>query len=263
MLRAPLVPFPILNRFNAAAARGFRPPTPTPPPPTAAQVAAAAAEAERAAQDAEYAASLAMDEAREASEAEAALAEVERHEAEEAAAAVAEAEAAAAVAAEEERREERRRRAAALPPPPAAGGASIVVRMADGRRVNRRFAPESPLRHVIEWVEGEAPAVGAYSLATSYPAHVLGEADHGASLEALGLGGGGTLFLQEEDDDDGAGPAVPRFAIHVGWPLVILVRRRDVSTHVTSRCLTHKRQHDAASRASSTHQLTWRRRRRR
>ena len=194
---------PLLSRFRAAEARGFRPPTPTPPPPTAAQVAAAAAAAERAAQDAEYAASLAMDEAREASEAEAALAEVERCAAEEAAAAVAEAEAAAAVAAEEERREERRRRAAALPPPPAAGGASIVVRMADGRRVNRRFAPESPLRHVIEWVEGEAPAVGAYSLATSYPARVLGAQDHGATLESLGLGGGGTLFLQEEDDDEG------------------------------------------------------------
>ena len=75
--------------------------------------------------------------------------------------------------------------------------------MADGRRVNRRFAPESPLRHVIEWVEGEAPAVGAYSLATSYPARVLRDADHGATLESLGLGGGGTLFLQEEDDDEG------------------------------------------------------------
>ena len=66
-----------------------------------------------------------------------------------------------------------------------------------------RSEAESPLLHVIEWVEGEAPAVGAYSLATSYPARILREADHGATLESLGLGGGGTLFLQEEDDDEG------------------------------------------------------------
>ena len=70
---------------------------------------------------------------------------------------------------------------------------------------------------MIEWVEGKAPAVAcAYSLATSYPARVRSEKSHGATLESLGLGGGGTLFLQEEDDDEGAGPTVPRFAIHVG-----------------------------------------------
>ena len=77
----------------------------------------------------------------------------------------ADAEAEAALRAEEAeavaeaRREVRVEKLAALPPEPAAGaGASrVVVTLTGSRRLERRFAKESPLQHVVEWLQGCAP----------------------------------------------------------------------------------------------------------
>ena len=158
----------------------------------------------RAQQQEEYASALAEDQAREAAEAAAQEAEEreerERADAEAAAARrVEEAEAAAAA-----RRDARAAKAAALPPEPAAGGGAsrVVVKLADGRRLDRRFAKESPLEHVVEWVEGEEPSIGEFDLVSNYPRQTFGAERRAESLEALGLHPQAMLFVHEIDDDD-------------------------------------------------------------
>ena len=190
----------LLARFRAWEARGFEPPPPAPPPPRPPSASQLLDQ-----QGSEYAAALAQDEAIEAAEAAAVAEAVEAAEAAEAAEAVAAAAAAARQAAREARREARAAKAATLPDEPpgsSADAARVVVRMRDGRRLQRRFDRTCPLQTVVDWLQSEEPEGGDFTLVSNYPRKVFGEAHLPEALEELGLWPTCTLFTQELDDND-------------------------------------------------------------
>ena len=157
-------------------------------------------------QEEEYARALAEDQAREAAEAEAAAAATAAAEAAAAAQAAAAEEAAQAEAAVEAKRNARLAKDATLPPEPAAGSDAtrLVIKLADGRRLDRRFAKECALQAAIDLIESTDPDIydGAdFDLVSNYPRKVFGRAMFGESLEALGLHPSATLFTKEADDD--------------------------------------------------------------
>ena len=132
-------------------------------------------------QEEEYARALADDQRREAAEAEALAAEAEAREAEEAAAAVEAAREAEAVqsaqdaeAAAAARVDARRAKAAALPVEPPAGeeATRLVIRLPDGRRLDRRFAKDCPLQAAIDYVESSEPEIYELDLVANYPRKV-------------------------------------------------------------------------------------------
>ena len=190
----------LLARFRAWEARGFEPPPPASPPPRPPSASQLLDQ-----QGSEYAAALAQDEAIEAAEAAAVAEAVEAAEAAEAAEAVAAAAAAARQAAREARREARAAKAATLPDEPpgsSADAARVVVRMRDGRRLQRRFDRTCPLQTVVDWLQSEEPEGGDFTLVSNYPRKVFGEAHLPEALEELGLWPTCTLFTQELDDND-------------------------------------------------------------
>jgi hypothetical protein len=157
-------------------------------------------------QDAEFHAALAADmqaEAEALAQAQAqaaAAAEVEVQAAEAGAAAAAAADALAATVSR------RRAAAAALPPEPDAGPgvAAILVRMADGRRIRRRFFVDAPLRQVADWVAGHDTGGVPFVLGASFPMRRFG----GAALEDNTVGsvaGQALLQLLEEEEEEGEG----------------------------------------------------------
>jgi len=164
-------------------------------------------------QEEEYARALAEDQAREAMEAEAAEAEraaeaAAAAETERAAAAAAEAEAAAAEAEAvlEAKRATRLAKAATLPaePPADVEATRLVIKLADGRRLDRRFEKSCLLQAAIAFVESEDPDLydGAdFELVSNYPRKVFTSAMFGQTLEELGLHPAATLFTKETDDD--------------------------------------------------------------
>ena len=190
----------LLTRFRAWEARGFEPPPPAPPPPRPPSASQLLDQ-----QGSEYAAALAQDEAIEAAEVAAAAEAVEAAEAAEAAEAVAAVAVAARQATREARREARAAKAATLPDEPPgsdADAARVVVRMRDGRRLQRRFGRTCPLQTVVDWLQSEEPEGGDFTLVSNYPRKVFGEAHLSEALEELGLWPTCTLFTQELDDDD-------------------------------------------------------------
>ena len=113
--------------------------------------------------------------------------------------------AAARQAAREARCEARAAKAATLPDEPprsSADAAHVVVRMRDGRRLQRRFDRTCPLQTVLDWLQSEEPEGGDFALVSNYPRKVFGEAHLSEALEELGLWPTCTLFTQELDDDD-------------------------------------------------------------
>jgi hypothetical protein len=155
-------------------------------------------------QEEEYMRSLAEDEAKERAEEEAreaaeaaALAEAAREAAE--AQAVADDEAATAA-----RRVARLAKAATLPPePPAGEGATrLVIRLPDGRRLDRRFEKIAKLQVAIDYVESEDPDGDDVDLVSNFPRKVFKRDMRGETLESLGLHPAATLFTRELDDDD-------------------------------------------------------------
>ena len=145
-------------------------------------------------QDAEFLAALAAD----------------QQEAEAQADAEAEARAAEALAADraEEWRAERRERACALPPEPepGPGAAGVLVRLADGRRLARRFRLVAPLQEVVDWVGGADPDV-EFILEADFPRRQLTGAVLGTSVGEAGLANE-TLFqrvLEREEEEAGEG----------------------------------------------------------
>jgi hypothetical protein len=130
----------------------------------------------REAQEEEYARALAEDQAREAAEREAEEA-VEREAAEAAAreAAAKEAEHAEAAAAEA-KRASRIAKADSLPAEPPAGAEAtrLVIKLPDGRRLDRRFEKECPLQAAIDLVESADPDIYDFDLVSNYPRKVRG-----------------------------------------------------------------------------------------
>ena len=162
-------------------------------------------------QEDEYARSLAADEARDAAEQQQRERE-EEAEREAAAQAAAEAEAGAAAAAEEaqeaaaweRKREARAAKAASLPaePPPGPDASRVVVKLPDGRRLDRRFEKGAPLQAVVDLIEATDVGIYEFDLVSNFPRKVFGAAQRGESLEALGLHPASTLFCQEAASDD-------------------------------------------------------------
>ncbi len=203
----------MLGRYAAAAARGFRPPTPPPAPEGANGAASGGAppsspswSATIAAQDEQYALSLHADQMAEEAEEQAEQAAIQAAIQEAEAEREAEREAAEAAEAAAARRREREARAAALPVEPPAGASDatvILARLRDGGRAQRRFPKASTLRDVFSWLSNEMPAARLASLATSFPRRELSEeADGEHTLEGLGLHPAATLFVQELESDD-------------------------------------------------------------
>mmetsp|Transcript_22643 Transcript_22643/g.37410 ORF Transcript_22643/g.37410 Transcript_22643/m.37410 type:complete len:474 (+) Transcript_22643:54-1475(+) len=149
-------------------------------------------------QEAEYARSLAEDQAREADEAAAvARAELEgqqRQELEAAEARRAQEEDAAARA----QREARVAKAATLPDEPATGGTHVIVRMPDGQRLSRRFPKSCCLQVVVDWIESSEPDIEDFDLVINYPRKEFTAEHRAVSLEELGLHPAATLFTKEQ-----------------------------------------------------------------
>ena len=155
-------------------------------------------------QEQEYLRSLAEDEAkdaREAAEREAA----ERAQEEERARVAAEEQAALdEEAAEEARRAARLAKAAAVPPEPPAGpdATRLVVRLPDGRRLDRRFEKSCALQTVINYVESEAPDEEEFDLVSVHPPMTYTRSMRPQTLVELGLHHGAQLFTREAEDED-------------------------------------------------------------
>ena len=157
-------------------------------------------------QEEEYARSLAEDQAREAREAEAGAAAAAVARAAAAEAAAAQAAAAQAEAAAEAKRAARAAKATTLAPEPTAGAddaTRLVIRLSDGRRLDRRFGKRERLQAVVDYIESELPDIydGAdFELVSNYPRKVFSAETRSATLEALGLCPQATLFTKEMDE---------------------------------------------------------------
>lgn len=149
-------------------------------------------------QDEEYAATLEADRAREREKARAE---------EEAAAAAAEAERAQAEARakddEVEQRQLRKRESLPAEPEKAAGVATVVLRLPEGDRAERRFAPGEVLETVFNWAEGCCGVdVDVACLVSSYPRKVFRyPEDGGMTLDDAGFFPSAMLLLEERTDD--------------------------------------------------------------
>jgi chemotaxis protein histidine kinase CheA len=157
-------------------------------------------------QEEEYARSLAEDQAREAREAEAGAAAAAVARAAAAEAAAAQAAAAQAEAAAEAKRAARAAKATSLAPEPTAGAddaTRLVIRLSDGRRLDRRFGKRERLQAVVDYIESELPDIydGAdFELVSNYPRKVFSAETRSATLEDLGLCPQATLFTKEMDE---------------------------------------------------------------
>ena len=158
----------------------------------------------RSEQEEEYLRSLAEDEAKDAAEAAA------RAAAEAAAAEAAAAEAAAAQeeadeqAAVEARREARLAKAVAVPAEPPAGpnATRLVIKLPDGRRLDRRFDKSATLQAALDYVESEDPdAETAYDLVSNFPRKVFTREQSDETLESLGLHPQAMLFTREAEEE--------------------------------------------------------------
>mgnify|MGYP001165662009 FL=1 len=143
-------------------------------------------------QDSEYAASLAADLAEEEESARRERAHAEL------------AEAAAAVDAKRaSRRELRCARGGALPPEPASGDTDstrIVVRLPDGRRLQRRFGQTEDFENVADWVGSQDVDGPHFELVLNFPRRVLAlEECRGRTLRDMDLLDG-VLFVQVVED---------------------------------------------------------------
>ncbi len=176
----------MLRHFLLAEAEGFvRVDTPVAPK-------AVLGDELMAQQDSEYAASLAADLAEEEESARRERAHAEL------------ADAAAAVEAERAyRRELRCARGEALPPEPASGDADstrIVVRLPDGRRLQRRFGQTEDFENVADWVGSQDVDGPNFELVSNIPRRVLTlEECQGRTLRDLDLLDA-VLFVQEVDE---------------------------------------------------------------
>jgi len=151
-------------------------------------------------QEEEYARALAQDQAREASEAAEREAEARVRAAEEE---VAQNEAAEEEAAER-KRAVRAAKASELPAEPPSGpdATRVVVKLPDGRRLDRRFDKGEPLQCVVDLIECNDVDIYDFDLVSNYPRKVFGREHRGQSLEQLGLHPAATLFTKEQDDED-------------------------------------------------------------
>eukprot|EP00729_Bicosta_minor_P011380 gene11380-25512_t len=163
----------------------------------------------RRAQDAEYAASLAADQARAVAAALAAQQQEEEVAAEEAAAiAAAQAAADAEAAANVEARTEEARRAALLAsvgeePEPGGGGgggngsvATVLIRMPNGKKAERRFlADTATVQQLQNFAAWHGFPQSTYLLRTTYPNKVLEDGE--AVLSSIGLTGKCAIHCQE------------------------------------------------------------------
>jgi len=157
-------------------------------------------------QQAEFNAALAADQARELREEEERRrteAEARRREEEEQLAAEAlERE----VAEEQARISARRSKAEALPPEPELGPdvSRLAVRLPDGRRLDRRWAKDSPLQLVVDWVEAAAADEYDVALVSHYPRREFSAAELPKTLDELGLHPQAMLFVKERDSTNGS-----------------------------------------------------------
>lgn len=155
-------------------------------------------------QDAEYLRSLAEDEAKDVAEQQAAQAAQAAADAERAAEAAAAAADAAAEAEASQRSTRRRAKADSLPPEPPSGAEAtrLVIRLPDGRRLDRRFEKTCPLQAAIDLVESADPEGEDVDLVSNFPRKVYTRAMREMSLEALGLHPGAQLFTKEIEDEE-------------------------------------------------------------
>lgn len=70
----------------------------------------------------------------------------------------------------------------------------IAVRLPDGSRLQRRFAPESRLQIVYDFVDSQKE-LKDYDLVTSHPRQVY--SDRAQTLQQAGLQGQSLLFVEE------------------------------------------------------------------
>lgn len=165
-------------------------------------------------QELEYQRSLAADQekdrlAREAEEAAQREEEAKRREEDEARArALAEEQAARdEQAAEEARIRAKIARGQAVPPEPPAGADAtrLVIRLPDGRRLDRRFDKSTALQVVIDYVEGEAPEEEEFDLVSAHPRMTYTKRMRPQTLSELGLHPGAQLFTREAEEEEEEG----------------------------------------------------------
>ena len=87
---------------------------------------------------------------------------------------------------------------------PAAGhpdATRLVIRLPDGRRLDRRFDKSDPLRAALDLVASEDPEGGDVDLVSNFPRKVFTKAMGEETLESLGLHPASTLFTREADEE--------------------------------------------------------------
>ena len=90
-----------------------------------------------------------------------------------------------------------------LPAEPAAGpdATRLVIRLPDGRRLDRRFDKACALQAAVDLVESHDPDIYEFDLVSNYPRRVFTAEMRNETLEALGLHPAATLFTKEQDDE--------------------------------------------------------------
>ena len=95
-------------------------------------------------------------------------------------------------------------RLAAEPAADDADGCRIVVKLADGTRLDRRFHKGEPLQSVLDYVEASSPDLydGApFDLVSNFPRKVFERHCAATALHELGLHPQAMLFTKEADDE--------------------------------------------------------------
>ena len=103
----------------------------------------------------------------------------------------------------EEKRRARMAKAELLPaePEPGPEATRLVIRLPDGRRLDRRFDKACQLQAAVDLVESHDPEIYEFDLVSNYPRRVFTAEMRGETLQALGLHPAATLFTKEQDDE--------------------------------------------------------------
>ena len=94
-----------------------------------------------------------------------------------------------------------------MPPEPPAGADAtrLVIRLPDGRRLDRRFDKSTALQVVIDYVEGEAPEEEEFDLVSAHPRMTYTKRMRPQTLSELGLHPGAQLFTREAEEEEEEG----------------------------------------------------------
>eukprot|EP01135_Chromosphaera_perkinsii_P007218 Nk52_evm26s745 gene=Nk52_evmTU26s745 len=102
----------------------------------------------------------------------------------------------------EEAKRMRLERLQMLPEEPVKAGpgvTTVVVRLPDGGRLQRRFRNEDKVYHIYDYVHGQDIGIDSFSLSSSYPKREVESSEE--TLEKAGLTPNIMLFLKNDEDD--------------------------------------------------------------